>query len=490
MQLEWNKVSIDVNEDGHVYYYFNDILRHTERHAQYSHGTIRMGLGCRNYHFKDITVEKPLPTQKFSKEIQMNSDNFKIMNGAKFNGDMLNVKHGNGFVETYQNFQRPFSVSVMMKQDESVDWHHKHRPECGVIQVFPQNNNRHTGYNAGTNWWAHQFGAGVDGAIGGRGSMQGRELEWNTVKVTVHEKRVEYYLNGNLMYTAYDTQYQEGTIRMGYGCRTFHFKDFVITTDQQPTSAPTESPTKNPTESPTKNPTESPTKSPTERCAADNCMNWSCADWCECYDESKLDVYNSYPECQDDNDDTCICFDKEESEMYGERHRKINYNQDAVDAGTAKMIKGTNVHVATKQNHMGGYHLTCGRHNPRECKEADKVTMNPNEKHEVRCCSDVAPTAALKKKHTMKNCATPHSPGPSVKKAGARLPGIPGVWGMSKVGGSNGNSCVHRATFTEARDICAAIPNGRLCTETELKGECTSHTGCMHDLDLIWVLRN
>jgi hypothetical protein len=343
MQFEWNKVSIDVNKDGNVYYYFNDILRHTEKHAQYTHGTIRMGLGCRNYHFKGITVEKPLPTQTFSKELQMNSDNFKIMNGAKFNGDQLNVKHGNGFVETYQNFQRPFSVSVMMKQDESVDWHHKHRPECGVIQVFPQNNNRHTGYNAGTNWWARQFGAGVDGAIAGRGSMQGRELEWNTVKVSVHEKRVEYYLNGNLLYSVDDTQYQEGTIRMGYGCRTFHFKDFVITTDQQPTSAPTESPTKNPT--------ASPTKSPTERCAAGNCMNWSCADWCECYDESKLDVYNSYPECQDDNDDTCICFDKEEHGLYGERHRKINYNQDAVDADTAKMIDGTNVHTATKQNH-------------------------------------------------------------------------------------------------------------------------------------------
>jgi hypothetical protein len=257
-----------------------------------------------------------------------------------------------------------------------------------------------------------------------------------------------------------------------------------------PTASPTESPTKNPTESPTKNPTASPTLSPTERCDANNCMNWSCLDWCECYDEAQVSVYESHAECQDDNDDTCICFDKEESETYGERHRKINYNQDAVDAGTAKMIEGTNVHVATKQNHMGGYHLTCGRHNPRECKEADKVTMNANEKHEVRCCSDVAPSAALKKKHSIKNCATPHSPGPSVSKAGGRLAGIPGVWGMSKVGGNSQDQCVHSATFTEARDICAAIPNGRLCTETELHGECTSYTGCMHDMDLIWVLRN
>jgi hypothetical protein len=123
---------------------------------------------------------------------------------------------------------------------------------------------------------------------------------------------------------------------------------------KSPTKKPTDSPTASPTESPTKNPTASPTLSPTERCDANNCMNWSCLDWCECYDDSEeaKSVYESHQECQDDNDDTCICFDKEEHELLGERHRKINYNQDAVDAGTAKMIEGTNVHTATKQNHF------------------------------------------------------------------------------------------------------------------------------------------
>jgi hypothetical protein len=55
--------------------------------------------------------------------------------------------------------------------------------------------------------------------------------------------------------------------------------------------------------------------------------------------------------CQDDNDDTCICFENDEHDLNGERHRKINYNQDAVDAGTATMIEGTKIHTATKQNH-------------------------------------------------------------------------------------------------------------------------------------------
>merc|ERR1711998_523408 len=29
--------------------------------------------------------------------------------------------------------------------------------ECGVVALFPQNTNRHSGYNAGVGWWAHYF---------------------------------------------------------------------------------------------------------------------------------------------------------------------------------------------------------------------------------------------------------------------------------------------------------------------------------------------
>jgi len=43
------------------------------------------------------------------------------------------------------------------------------------------------------------------------------------------------------------------------------------------------------------------------------------------------------------------------------------------------------------------------------------------------------------------------------------------------------------ATFLEAVALCAAVDGGRLCTENELKNECTSWTGCGHDGDLIWV---
>jgi hypothetical protein len=237
---------------------------------------------------------------------------------------------------------------------------------------------------------------------------------------------------------------------------------------KQPTEKPTDSPTKSPTKKPTMTPTSHPTESPTEKCNADNCMTWSCADWCECYDETAVDTYESHAGCQDDNDDTCICF-QEETDNFAKK----------VDAGTARHDK---MHYRQYQKHK----VVCGRHNPRECREADRWETDLAAVHEVRCCSDVIPTNALKQKRGMKNCANPHSPGPSVKRAGGRLSGIPGVWGMSKVG-NTGDMCVHSATFDEAVAICAAIPNGRLCTENELKNECTSGTGCMHDFDLIWT---
>merc|ERR1711907_652473 len=84
----------------------------------------------------------------------------------------------------------------------------------------------------------------------------------------------------------------------------------------------------------TASPTVSPTDSPTAKCDPNNCMNWECADWCECYDDEHADVYNSHEECQADGDDTCICFQEEGDEhpkevLPGtERHRKIHYRHE------------------------------------------------------------------------------------------------------------------------------------------------------------------
>jgi hypothetical protein len=127
-------------------------------------------------------------------------------------------------------------------------------------------------------------------------------------------------------------------------------------------------------------------------------MNWSCEDWCECYDEAKVNVYETHEECQDDNDDTCICFDNEEHELHGERHRKINYNQDAVDAGTAKMIEGTNVHTATKQNHF---------------QKSEAPTMAPT------VCGDSGIISGYNSKPLMEDRQTPHGPQPYRRETGS-----------------------------------------------------------------------
>jgi hypothetical protein len=231
------------------------------------------------------------------------------------------------------------------------------------------------------------------------------------------------------------------------------------------TDAPTAQPTtKSPTKSPTKKPTDSPTLSPTEKCNPGNCDKWTCKDWCECFDEAKTEAYDQKESCKDDGEETCMCFQHDDDETPQEviansdRHTKMNYRQF--------------------QHHK----VVCGRHNPRQCHEQDKIETDLTALHEVRCCTDGKPTPAVP---GMKNCASPHSPGPSPQN-GNVLPGIPGVWGMSKVG-YEGDKCVHAATFVGAQAICAAIDGGRLCTEYEIKNECTSYTGCNHDADLIWI---
>jgi hypothetical protein len=139
-----------------------------------------------------------------------------------------------------------------------------------------------------------------------------------------------------------------GSQNVAYGNDGSGVQQMELWVQQVKTKSPTKSPT---TKTPTMTPTSRPTESPTERCNANNCMNWTCVDWCECFDKADEPTYQSYAGCQDDNDDTCICFENDEHDLNGERHRKINYNQDAVDAGTATMIEGTEIHTATKQNH-------------------------------------------------------------------------------------------------------------------------------------------
>jgi hypothetical protein len=120
-------------------------------------------------------------------------------------------------------------------------------PECGVLQVFPQNGDRHTGYNAGINWWTNRFGAGVDHDISGYGPIltanQSSINEFNLfqrVEIELDEDgQVRYYLNGELRHEVHDNSLQSGTISVGKGCRNYRYKDLRVSKGSKDGNVPT-----------------------------------------------------------------------------------------------------------------------------------------------------------------------------------------------------------------------------------------------------------
>merc|ERR1711998_630205 len=162
---------------------------------------------------------------------------------------VIQTNSGGYYVDTKETFHRPVDMSVELYQIDSSN-------ECGVVALFPQNTNRHSGYNAGVGWWAHYFGAGVDGSITNYGTDGGATSGWQTVRINAaNDGKVYYYLGGSLKYTATDNNYQSGIIRLGNNCRNFQYRNLVVTTN---TDAPTPSPTPNPTENPTTKPVAIP----------------------------------------------------------------------------------------------------------------------------------------------------------------------------------------------------------------------------------------
>ena len=133
------------------------------------------------------------------------------------------TKQGSSYIETKEIFRRPIDVSVQMRLARGSN-------ECGVMAVFPQNGNRHSGYNAGVGWWRNYFGAGVDGRIGKRGNNAGNNLRsWHTVRINVASNgKVYFYVNGQLRYQIRDTRYRSGRIRFGNGCRDFQWKNLRV----------------------------------------------------------------------------------------------------------------------------------------------------------------------------------------------------------------------------------------------------------------------
>ena len=82
------------------------------------------------------------------------------------------------------------------------------------------------------------------------------------------------------------------------------------------------------------------------------------------------------------------------------------------------------------------------------------------ETHEVRCCSSTAISGYMQK-----TCLGD------------------ALWVESDFAGFGG--CQHNLTWPQASQLCKSM-NVRLCTKAELDADCTSGSGCEHNLDLIW----
>uniref|UniRef100_A0A7S2RVQ4 Peptidase M11 gametolysin domain-containing protein n=1 Tax=Eucampia antarctica TaxID=49252 RepID=A0A7S2RVQ4_9STRA len=98
------------------------------------------------------------------------------------------------------------------------------------------------------------------------------------------------------------------------------------------------------------------------------------------------------------------------------------------------------------------YWIVCGKTN--NCDPPSKKA-SADELHEVRCCSDTSKTGWEKK-------------------------GSCDVWGESDL-----PECKHAETYESADQICKDN-DARLCTKSELEGDCTAGSGCGHNEDHIW----
>merc|ERR1712008_378427 len=102
---------------------------------------------------------------------------------------------------------------------------------------------------------------------------------------------------------------------------------------------------------------------------------------------------------------------------------------------------------------MGGLSGRC-------TSDAMLVSIDENEKHGVRCCSD---TEINEEEWNMNESCN--------------------VWGGSYVGSEFG--CYVDVTFASASGYCADA-GARLCTKAELENDCAARTGCGLNRKLVW----
>jgi len=171
-----------------------------------------------------------------------------------------------GYMETKADFARPMNLSFEMMNIDTAR-------ECGVLALFPQGLTRHSGYNTGVEWWAKYFGFGVDATLYKYGYTYGDD--WHRLSLELTETHVRAWYDGSLQGSLYDTKYKRGKIRVGFNCRNYVYRNFVLNEEivtesvdlgktVSPTSSPSIAPTtKEPSMIPSTPPTVSPSVSPT-----------------------------------------------------------------------------------------------------------------------------------------------------------------------------------------------------------------------------------
>jgi predicted nucleic acid-binding Zn-ribbon protein len=153
-------------------------------------------------------------------------DNWDAVNGATIDAGVAKCETNAGScnIITKGTYTRPFSVSWTSKLLGGSE-------ECVVMDVFPQNDQRHSGYSMGYGWWAVNLGYGLDSAHPAHNSGGDGDIHVNHVyKMVLTSDTVEMWRD-DLNYHTYaaSTTYMSGKIRIGQSCRNFEVSDVTVT---------------------------------------------------------------------------------------------------------------------------------------------------------------------------------------------------------------------------------------------------------------------
>jgi len=189
--------------------------------------------------------------------VTMNSINWWCSDSCDISFGRARIAWGQRYIQTYATFARPLNLSYEIKNIDT-------KAGCGILSLFPKFRTRYSGYITIMDWPLNRLSFGVDRTFKSYAKIT--DHDWHTVTIVATETQVSAYYEGELQATLNDTTYMSGKIRIGYNCRNFAYKNFMLNggvDTLRPSVPPTSSPSIAPTTLvPSKTPTISPTLSP------------------------------------------------------------------------------------------------------------------------------------------------------------------------------------------------------------------------------------